>query len=214
MRLFSVLVSLILVCIGSINGEIEIANFRKTIVWKDLADPVAIRFASTGKVYIALKGGKVFVINSIYEHVQQSTDYRVLVDMSEEVFDWWDRGLSGIALHPNFPVTPYIYLWYSSDVTRNNTTPIYNDACPSRLCSTLGRLTRLTTDATGTFLSKKNIQHEPGTELLAKELLLEIACSYSPSHHTGNALFGPDGDMYLTIGDGSLIDGRVQCPCN
>ena len=144
---------LLTICVlyHTVSADVLIPNFRKSIVWKDLTDPVAMRFASNGKIYIISKGGQLILINSIYEKVQSSSDYRVLLDMSDEVFDWWDRGLSGIALHPQFPDTPYIYLWYSADVTRAHNTTLWGDQCPDRLCTTYGRLSRLTLDNTGIF---------------------------------------------------------------
>ena len=34
---------------------------------------------------------------------------------AREVDDYWDRGLLGLALDPNFPTTPYVYLLYTYD---------------------------------------------------------------------------------------------------
>ena len=39
----------------------------------------------------------------------------VVADLRENVHDFWDRGLLGFALHPDFPSTPYIYALYTYD---------------------------------------------------------------------------------------------------
>jgi hypothetical protein len=38
-----------------------------------------------------------------------------VADWSAEVDDYWDRGLLGLALDPNFPASPYVYVLYAYD---------------------------------------------------------------------------------------------------
>lgn len=48
-----------------------------------------------------------------------------------------DRGLSGIAVHPDFPSTPFVYLYYTESGTRNDSSGfadpvgnrVYRSAC-------------------------------------------------------------------------------------
>ena len=61
-------------------------------------------------------------------------------DLSDRVHDFWDRGLLGMALAPNFPTDPTIYVQYAYDhnPVRDlpgdpyaGTAPLaWNDACP------------------------------------------------------------------------------------
>src|SRR4029450_5370066 len=73
-----------------------------------------------------------------------------------------DRGLLGLALDPNFPASPYVYVLYAYDFnpvaasasppqpTRWGTAGVYADPCPSPPgatadgCVVMGRLSRLT----------------------------------------------------------------------
>lgn len=69
----------------------------------------AITWAPDGRMFIAPKGGVV----RVYENgALLPTPF---VDISDLVADSQDRGLLGIAVHPQFPEQPYVYLLYSND---------------------------------------------------------------------------------------------------
>ena len=42
----------------------------------------------------------------------------------------WDRGLLGLALDPDFPAKPFIYVLYTYDAPIGGTAPTWNDECP------------------------------------------------------------------------------------
>jgi len=86
-----------------------------------------------------------------------------------------ERGLLGMAFHPNYPTNPRVYLYYTA------TDP------------TLGLVDRVSEFRTldnGMTLS-------PGTELV----LFNVDDPES-NHNGGNIVFGPDGFLYIGIGDG------------
>jgi len=58
----------------------------------------------------------------------------IVTNLSTEVDDYWDRGLLGMALDPNFPSTPYMYVLESYDAAIGGTAPRWNDNCPSPPC--------------------------------------------------------------------------------
>ena len=37
----------------------------------------------------------------------------VFADLTTDVDDYWDRGLLGMTLDPNFPASPYVYALYA-----------------------------------------------------------------------------------------------------
>ena len=39
----------------------------------------------------------------------------VFADLNVNVYNFWDRGLLGMALAPNFPTDPYVYVLYTYD---------------------------------------------------------------------------------------------------
>ena len=52
--------------------------------------------------------------------------------------NYWDRGLLGLALHPDFPATPSVYVLYAHDAAIGGTAPrwgspgVTSDGCPTR----------------------------------------------------------------------------------
>ncbi len=71
--------------------------------------PTSFALLPDGRILIAEKSGVVRV----------AQDGQLLpdpfIDISTEVNDSSDRGLLGIAVHPDWPNTPYVYLAYTYD---------------------------------------------------------------------------------------------------
>lgn len=190
------------------------AGFQESIVANGLVQPTALRFASDGRVFIAEKRGVVKTYAAL------GGAPRVLIDIRIKVHNFWDRGLLGMALHPNYPATPYLYVLYTydGDVGLNNA-PKYGgyftdtDPCPTppgatdQGCVVSARLSRfvLQTDAAGTLSS--------GPE----QVLIHDWCQQFPSHTIGSLVFGHDGALYVSAGDGAgfnYVDyGQTGNPC-
>ena len=80
----------------------------------------------------------------------------VFADLRTNVHNFWDRGLLGMALHPNFPATPRVYVLYTYDAAIGGTPPRWgtvggtSDPCPNPPgatadgCVVSGRLSILT----------------------------------------------------------------------
>ena len=79
----------------------------------------------------------------------------MFADLRTNVHNFWDRGLLGMALHPNFPETPYVYVLYTFDAPIGGAAPTWgvagetSDDCPTPPgpvdfgCVASGRLSRL-----------------------------------------------------------------------
>ena len=52
----------------------------------------------------------------------------LVVDLRISVHNFWDRGMLGMALHPNFPATPYIYVLYAYDAVPGGAAPRWGTA--------------------------------------------------------------------------------------
>src|SRR5947208_597 len=104
------------------------SGFQESISFGGLVHPTVIRFASDGRVFIAEKSGLILVFDSL-----QDTTPTVFADLRTNVDDYWDRGLLGMALDPNFPANPYVYVLYSYDhqLGSPDPPPKWGDACPT-----------------------------------------------------------------------------------
>jgi glucose/arabinose dehydrogenase len=171
------------------------AGFQDTTVFSGLTFPTNLRFASDGRVFVAEKSGLIKVFSSL-----AATTPTVVADLRTKVDDYWDRGLLGLALDPNFPSSPYIYALYTYDAPIGGTAPVWNDACPTPPgpttdgCVVSGRLSRLTI---------------AGNTATSEQVLIEGWCQQYPSHSIGDLAFGPDGDLYVSAGEGAnfnLVD--------
>jgi len=184
----------------SISMSVLPANFQESIVFgsgSGIYLPTAVSFASDGRVFVADKRGLIHVFASL-----DATTSTTFADLTTEVDDFWDRGLLGLALDPNFPTKPYVYVLYTYDAPIGGTAPTWNDACPTPPGSTTdgcvvsGRLSRLTADASG-------------TTMVSEQVLINDWCQQFPSHSIGNLRFGPDSALYVSGGDGASF-GNVD----
>ena len=79
-------------------------------MFSGLTQPTAVRFAPDGRVIVAEKSGLI----KEFDGLSDATP-RVVADLRSKVYDYWDRGLLSIALHPNWPTTSVIYALYTHD---------------------------------------------------------------------------------------------------
>ncbi len=170
------------------------AGFQEQVVYGGLDQPTNIAFSPDGRVFVSEKTGKIVYFNSLSD-----TTPKLYADLSKEVDDYWDRGLLGLALNPNFPTDPRIYVLYSYDAPIGGTAPVWNDNCPTPPgpntdgCVISGRLSYLTPDA-----SSPTGVHET--------VLINAWCQQFPSHSIGTVTFGSDGALYVGGGDGASYD--------
>jgi glucose/arabinose dehydrogenase len=77
-------------------------GFADETVWSGLTNPVNIEFAADGKVFVAEKGGEIKVFDSISD----TTTAAFGTGLAPAVHDFWDRGMLGLAIDPQFPARP------------------------------------------------------------------------------------------------------------
>lgn len=98
----------------------------------------------------------------------------VALDITDRVLGQGEQGLLGLALHPDWPDDARAFVHYSD---RNGDT-------------VLSELTGTTTDAGAPSLDAGSERH-----------LLEVDQPY-PNHNGGQLAFGPDGYLWMGLGDG------------
>jgi uncharacterized repeat protein (TIGR01451 family) len=150
----------------------------KTII-NGLDQPTSMTFIGANEFLILEKAtGKV-------QHVFNGRLLAPAVDLA--VNNASERGLLGIALHPNFPTTPYVYLYWTESSTGIDTSNI--DEVPL-----LGnRVDRFIWNGT-TLALDRNLIH-------LRALQQDAGQSSRGNHNGGILRFGPDGKLYIVIGD-------------
>ena len=190
-------------------------RFEEEVVFSGLTQPTAVRFSPDGRVFVAEKSGLI----KVFSDLDDSTP-TVFADLRTEVHNFWDRGLLGLALDPDFPADPYVYVLYTydfdpaepGDFPRWGTPDATEDGCPNPPgatgdgCVVSGRLSRL--EALG------------DTMIGPEDVLVEDWCQQYPSHSIGSLVFGSDGALYASSGDGASFnfadygqDGDPVNPC-
>ena len=162
-------------------------TFTRQNVVSGLNQPTVVDWTPDGNnMLIAQKDGVVRVFRN---GTLQATPF---INISNQVNDTRDRGLLGMAIHPNFATNPYVYLLYTYDPPEaaNNinpgTTLDDRDGAGNRP-SQLLRVTA-TTDGTG------NITAVPGSEvaLLGKNSTWQYT-SRPDGNSTNNSSISPSG---------------------
>jgi len=201
-------------------------GFVSEVIATGLDLPTAITFAADNRIFIAEKNGLVRVWQNNLLQPQP------FIDLSAEVNSARDRGLLGIAAHPQFPVQPYIYVLFSYDPPG-----VKIDGVGARVI----RLLRLTADAdqnynvalsdpaASTLLLGKNstranignendgddterVACQTGPAARATSYTIDCVPADSAVHSSGALRFGPDGMLYVSIGDNATpwaIDPRA-----
>jgi glucose/arabinose dehydrogenase len=198
---FLITIIIIVITLASWPGSSALAadlppGFQESIAFSGLDTPTVVRFSPDGRVFVAEKRGVIKVFDSLNDPTPD-----VFADLNVNVYNFWDRGLLGMALDPNFPTNPYVYVLYAYDAEIGGQAPkygtpgVYSDPCPDPPgatnygCVISARLSRLT--AKGNFMT--------GSE----KILINDWCQQYPSHSIGSLAFGPDGALYASGGEGA-----------
>ena len=135
--------------------------------------PVALSFAPDGRLFFnEATNGTI----RIAERVDGQARLRPQAFAQLETAKGPESGMLGLALHPEFAQNHWVYLYYTEpDVTRKDRVPLRN------------RVVR--------FTERDNV----GTEMTP--ILDDIGVSRRAVHNGGILRFGPDGKLYVTVGN-------------
>ena len=172
-------------------------GFQETVVFAGLDYPTAVEFAPDGRVFVAEKSGVIKVFDSL--SAVTPTEF---ANLRTNVYNAQDRGLLGMTLDPNFSTNPYVYVLYTFDAPIGGAAPTWgspgatSDGCPNppgstqNGCVVSGRLSRLLVGA--------------GNQMVGPEqVLINDWFQQFPSHSVGSLVFGNDGALYVSGGDGA-----------
>ncbi|MEQ1353552.1 MAG: PQQ-dependent sugar dehydrogenase, partial [Candidatus Acidiferrum sp.] len=171
-------------------------SFHEAVIFSGLTNPTSLRFLPDGSVLVIEKSGLIKKYDSL-----TSTTPAVVADLRVNVHNFWDRGLMGLAIDPNFTTNHYVYVVYSHDALMGGVAPKWgpgdgtSDPCPTPPgattdgCVISGHLSRLT--AVGSSWTA------------SEQVLLEDWCQQYPSHSMDALAFGADGMLYVSAGEGA-----------
>lgn len=185
MRTASIFV-FILLALGTAKAQFP--NGFAAISIADQLDPTAMTLAPNGDLFLAEKNGRVSIIRN--GQVLPQPFLELAVDNYNE------RGLSGIALHPDFPATPFVYLYYSVPGANHNRivrVPAANDQALTDSMETLLDLDPLN----GTI-------HNGGAMLFGLDGMLYVAVGDGAGFDVAQSLQSFSGKILRVNPDGSV----------
>ncbi len=159
-----------------------------------LSQPLAIEFLGPNDFLVTEKGtGRV---QRIVDGQLHSTVLDLPVNSASE------RGLLGMALHPDFPANPGVYLYWTESSTGADTTATANTPLLGN------RVDRFVWD---------------GSSLTFDQNIVRLRALQPPNppiengqfgnHNGGVIRFGPDGKLYIFIGDNGRRGNMQNLPC-
>jgi len=161
-----------------------------TYVGSNLSQPIGIVFLGPGDALVLEKAsGQVKrVINGV---VQPTPVLDLAVNSNSE------RGLLSMVLHPNFPATPFVYIRWTESSTGADSTAV------SEVPLTGNRVDRYVWNGSTLAFDKNLLQlRSRQTDNVAAPGHPGTTNAAEQGNHNGGVLrFGPDGKLYLFMGD-------------
>ncbi|MBD3610774.1 MAG: PQQ-dependent sugar dehydrogenase [Gammaproteobacteria bacterium] len=152
-------------------GE-AIPDIKLVKVVEGLDSPVTITHANdgSGRLFVVEQEGRIREINND-QLVKQP-----FLDIHDRVVDGGERGLLGLAFHPNFKANGQFYVNYTTELNDQ----LYTVVSEFQVITGLAK---------------------PGSE----RILLTVSQPWG-NHNGGQLAFGPDGYLYIAMGDGGAGD--------
>jgi glucose/arabinose dehydrogenase len=119
----------------------------------------------SGRLFVVAQAGQVWIVED------GRRNERPFLDIADQITTGGERGLLGLAFHPDFPDDPHFYVDY--------------------------------TDEQGnTVVSRWTVSSNPDVADAGSERVLLHVDQPFPNHNGGALQFGPDGYLYISLGDG------------
>ena len=161
MNKFKLLILIILFSNFSFSQSVILESFGPSF-----SSPVEIKNAGDERLFVVEKSGKIKILNP-----DGSVNSTPFLDIEDRVStNANERGLLGLAFHPNYPENPFFFVNY-------------------------------TNNSGDTTISKFSVSTDENIANESETVLLVIEQPYG-NHNGGCINFGPDGNLYIGMGDG------------
>lgn len=153
------------------SGDFQLAQVWSRVHFRQPIGLVQMPGAIDNDYYLLEKDGRIFRLSADFS----SGDYATFLDLRDVVGAGDQGGVLSMAFHPDYPEQPYVYVSYLANEGDYST-----------------RISRFTSI--------------DGTSAIDEEILWTLPQNSSPyglgSIHKGGSLaFGPDGFLYMSVGD-------------
>jgi glucose/arabinose dehydrogenase len=160
------------------------SNLRVRAVVEGLVQPTSTAFIAPNELFVLEKASGQ--VKRVMNGVVMGTVLDLAVNSGSE------RGLLGIALHPNFPVVPQVYLYWTESTTGADTTVLSDTPLLGN------RVDRFVWDGSTLTLDRNIVR----LRALQPPFDAEPTPAAGRGNHDGGVIkFGPDGKLYIFIGD-------------
>jgi aldose sugar dehydrogenase len=159
--------------------EMLVPNLAVHTVVSGLVTPISLAFLTTNDLLVLEKDtGRV---RRVVNGSPQATELDLAVNFGSE------RGLLGITLHPDFPARPWVYLYWTESTTGTDTDVLANTPLLGN------RVDRYVWNGSSLTFDRN---------IIRLRALQQDANQAERGNHDGGMLrFGPDGMLYIFIGD-------------
>jgi putative heme-binding domain-containing protein len=155
---------------AGVKGPIHLpAGFEVRTVATGLTGTTAMETTADGRVFVCEQTGTLRVVR----------DGKLLAKpfVTLPVDSYWERGLIGVTVHPEFPTRPFVYVCY-----------VAKEPCPHH------RISRFTAEGDVAVAGSERVLFEGDDQ--------RTLGGNIPAGHQGGALhFGRDGKLYASIGE-------------
>jgi len=167
-----------LVCSASFAPRLALAAPNVTVVpFANVSQPIDIVNAGDSRLFVATQNGTIQVLQS------DGTSLGTFLDITNRVISGGEQGLLGVVFHPNYASNGYFYVNYTRDPNKMTS----GEAGEGN--TRISRFSRTGGASSNTA--------NPASEFV----ILDIAQPYS-NHNAGDLHFGPDGKLWIGMGDG------------
>jgi glucose/arabinose dehydrogenase len=202
--LYFTAVSIFLPTVNCLLAQQLPAGFSKSISQSGYVGSVGMVFAKDGNSFFVWeKSGRVWA--SVWNGSSYNRQGTATLDIREEVGEWNDFGLHSMCLDPNFATNGFIYLFYVVDLHHllYFGTSQYNSNTNEYQNASVSRVTRYKLNKVGTtYLA----DYSSRTVLLGESKTTGVPVTFE-THAGGTILFGNDGSLLVSTGDGAHHEG-------